>query len=438
LRSPFLVPVVLIFTICLAVPAVGGGGSPRTRRVSVSSSGNQADGFSRGADITPNGRFVVFSSSAENLVPSDDNGFQDVFLRDRKMHKTRRLSITSNEEQSENGDSFDPSISGNGRFIVFTSSAEDLVPADDNGQSDVFIRDRVTGTTRRVSARKDGPEPNGFSEDAKISRNGRFVVFSSEAENLTFNDDNELRDIFIYNRLTRRIRLVSLKSNGNQTGDGDSLFPAVSGDGRRVVFISIDENLVPGDDNMLSDVFLRNRDTGKTKRVNVPTSDAQAEGGGVSRPAISADGRVVAFESSATNLVPNDENTQEDIFVRILPAQRTRRMSLLSNGDEFEGGNCEDAVVSSNGRFVAFESRATNLPGVHLNGDEDVLIRDRRTGSTKLVNRNSAGEQASAGDSSDPAITDGARLVAFTSLSNNLVGEDTNMASDVFLRGPLR
>jgi Tol biopolymer transport system component len=404
--------------------------------VSVSSQGEQADGSSDFPDITPDGRFVVFDSGAENLVANDNNVFRDVFIHNRNTGKTRRVSVTSSGEQSESDDSSDASVSSDGRFVVFTSFADDLVNSDNNTFVDVFIHDRRTGKTRRIS-RKDGAVPDGHSSDPKISGNGMFVVFASDAENLTFNDDNELEDVFIYNRRTKKIRLVSLRSNEAQTADDRSYFPTVSRDGTRVAFVSSDEDLVPGDDNTEQDVFLRNRKTGRTRRLSVSSNGDQADSGS-SRPTISDNGNVVTFESHSTDLVGNDENMQEDIFVHVIATHRTRRVSLLSNGDEFEGGGCEDAVISTNGRFVAFESRATNLPGVHPDSDEDVLIHDRRTGRTRLLNRDSDGNQGGDGDSSDPAISGDGRVVAFESLVEDLVPEDDNTFSDIFVRAPLR
>ena len=250
-------------------------------------------------------------------MPDDTNDQPDVFLRDREKGTTRRVSVGLRGAQGD-GPSFDPAISADGRFIAFVSIASNMVPGDTNGLRDVFIRDRKCGTTRRVSWGRGGAQSDGSSFDPAISADGRFVAFESEATNLVPGDTNDGRDIFIRDRKAGTIRRVSVGPKGAQ-GDRDSENPDISADGRFVVFWSFATNLVPGDTNNLGDVFVRDRKAGTTRRVSVGPNGAQGSGDGEeSEPAISADGRFVAFKSISANLVPGDTNGRSDVFVRIL------------------------------------------------------------------------------------------------------------------------
>jgi Tol biopolymer transport system component len=213
--------------------------------------------------------------------------------------KTRRVSVSSAGAEA-NQPSLNPSISANGRFVAFESDASNLVGSDDNGTTDIFVRDRWTGKTRRVSVSSAGVEGNGRSRNASISADGRFVAFESEASNLVGNDGNPYWDIFVRDRTTGKTRRVSVSSAGVQ-GDGDSQNASISADGRFVAFDSGASNLIGNDGNPYTDVFVRDRTTGKTKRVSV--SSAGAEGNGNSSNAsISADGRFVAFDSEGRTL----------------------------------------------------------------------------------------------------------------------------------------
>ena len=361
--------------IALAVPSMAGTAT-KTKRISLSSTGAQGDGDSRAASISADGRFVAFESSATNLVGNDTNGKEDVFVRDRRTGKTRRFSVSSAGAQGD-GDSRAPSISANGRFVAFRSAATNLVGGDTNASLDVFVGDRRTGKTKRVSVSSAGVQGNSFSESPSISADGRFVAFESAATNLVGNDSNGFRDVFV-----------------------------------------------------------RDRRGGRTKRVSV--SSAGAEGNNESRQAsISADGRFVAFRSDATNLVGNDTNGFRDVFVHNLERGKTKRVSVSSAGAQGKGDSSAPSPMSADGRFVAFDSAATNLVGGDTNGFSDVFVRDRRTGKTRRFSVSSTGAQGN-GDSFAPSISADGRFLAFESSASTLVGGDNNGALDVFVRGPLR
>ena len=280
-------------------------------RVSLGPGGVQANEPSFLPALSRDGRFVAFYSAATNLVAGDTNGVTDVFIRDRQNGSTNRVSIGPGGTQG-NDSSLNPAISADGRFVAFDSFASNLVPGDRNGATDIFVRDRELGTTRRVSVGPGGVQANEASTAAAVSANGRFVAFDFFASNLVPGDDNFARDVFVHDRRAGATRRVSVGSAGS---NGDSFFPAISADGRFVAFVSSATNLVPGDTNNVDDIFVRDLELGATRRVSVGPGGTQGNGPS-SEPALSADGRFVAFESSANTLVPGDTNGATDIFVR--------------------------------------------------------------------------------------------------------------------------
>ena len=286
----------------------------QTVLASVSSDESASNGYTSQSMISANGRYVVFESTADGLVPGDTNGESDVFVRDLQSGTTERVSISSGEAQA-NANSLHSSISADGRFVVFDSYATNLVPGDTNNSSDVFLRDRVAGTTERISVASDGSQADIYSyasagPPATMTPDGRFVVFASYARNLVANDTNQDMDVFVRDRLLGRTERVSVSSTGIQA-NAISMGGTVSRDGRYVAFESKGSTLVPGDLNNRFDVFVRDREVGTTVRVSVSTLGVQ--GNADSYPSmISADGRLVVFNSMATNLVDNE--TQADRF----------------------------------------------------------------------------------------------------------------------------
>jgi Tol biopolymer transport system component len=340
-------------------------------------------------------------------------------------------------------------ISDDGRYVVF-STAEQLVPEDVNGKPDVYRRDRATGTTVLVSVATSGVQGDSGSSLPSISGDGRVVAFNSDATNLLdgnndgVTDTNEKRDIFVRYMETGVTSLVSRA--GNDSGNywsGGSYGVALSFDGRYVAFQSSATNLVPRDTNRLGDVFVHDRRTGKTSRVSVRSDGKQAgrdrTNTGSNAPAISADGRFVAFHSLDTNLVPGDTNRTADIFVRDLKLHRTARVSVGSGEQQANGESLGGLTISADGRFVAFTSLASNLVPRDLNDITDVFLRDRRTGTTTLVSRGIGGRQgddasAVGGAGAGLVLSSGARFLAFSSWAANFVPRDTNDKPDAFVR----
>ncbi len=283
-----------------------------TIRVSVDSNEGQSNGWSYSPAISGDGRYVAFSSRASDMVSGDTNGEIDVFVRDLVAGTTSRVSVDSNEGQS-NGWSGSPSISGDGRYVAFPSDASDMVSGDTNGEEDILVRDLVAGTTTRVSVDSNEGQSNGWSGSPSISGDGRYVAFSSRASNLVSGDTNGEEDIFVRDLVAGTTRRVSVNSNEGQS-NGESYSPSISGDGRYVAFSSDASNLVSGDTNKEYDIFVRDLVAGTTRRVSVDGNEGQSNGWSYS-PAISRDGKYVVFASGASDLVSGDTNGEVDIFI---------------------------------------------------------------------------------------------------------------------------
>jgi Tol biopolymer transport system component len=419
-----------VLTLLATPPGASAG---ITERVSVDSGGTQGNGYSASAAISADGRFVAFWSFATNLVPGDINESADVFVHDRETGTTERVSVGVAGTQG-NGDSFDPSISADGRFVAFWSHATNLVLLDANRffKGDVFVHDRLTRITELVSMNSAGDQANAESTQPSISADGRFVAFVSYASNLVPGDTEGWRDVYVRDRQSRTTERVSVSSAGVQ-GNRDSSEPAISATGRFVTFGSDATNLVAGDTNGYYDVFVHDRQTGITERVSVDSTGT--EGDLPSNPgALSADGRLVVFWSLATNLVAGDTNGATDVFVHDRLTGTTERVSVDSAGNQAAGWSSGTPSMSTDGRFVAFLSAATNLVPGDTNGVFDVFVHDRQTGTTERVSVSNAGNEGDDGSFSVvAALSADGRFVAFQSYATNLVPGDTNGVEDVFV-----
>lgn len=353
---------------------------------------------------------------------------KNIRVYDRQQGQSALVSETMAGQPGQRGSS-QSAISANGRLIAYRSWSSDLLPGDTNNTSDIFLYDRQTGQTTRVSVSSTGQQGNRPSRAPAISGDGRYVAFDSYATNLVAGDVNDAPDVFVHDCQTGATTLISRNSWG-EVGNGWSSAPTISFDGRYVAFYSSASNLVPNDTNEAGDIFVRDRQTGETTRVSV--NSAGQEGNEYSRdPTISADGRHVAFESRATNLVPGDANDKDDIFAHDRQTGRTTRVSVSSAGQEGKGTSYLP-TLSTYGRYVAFWSSANNLVADDTNARSDAFVHDRQTGETMRVSVSSAGNEGN-GDSYAPAISGDGRYVAFASAASNLVAADTNDKIDVFL-----
>ena len=396
-------------------------------RVSLGLGGAEGDGPAEFASLSADGRFVAFDSDATNLVEGDTNARTDVFVHDRATGDIERVSVSSSGAQAAFGSSREPAISADGRFVAFHSTASDLAPGDENSLDDVFVHDRETGETERLSPSAVDFGSTG-SDAVSISANGRFVAFESTYDDLVPGDGNGALDVFVNDRQTGTTERVSVNSAGAEAEEA-SFNAELSADGRLVAFISNSGDLVSGDTNGDPDAFVHDRETGVTSRVSVGDGELQANGGGTNI-SISPDGRLVAFSSFATNLVAGDTNDSADVFVRDRTAETTERISLDSAGGQADADSFLPSV-SADGRLVAFASSANNLGGT-ANAFTDVFLHDRQTGSTALLS-GGVGSAAGDGHSFPPAISADGCFVAFTSGATNLVGGDTNGFRDAFV-----
>jgi Tol biopolymer transport system component len=298
---------IIVAALLMAAATSVSAWTPATiERVSVGPNGVEGNNDSLFPAISAHGRFVAFESDAANLEPNDTNGSSDVFVRDRQTGRTTRVSVGAGGAQG-NRYSGVGGISADGRYVGFYVSPE-------RGFWQSFLYDRETGRTTRLSVGIGGKRANGDVSIAGISLHGRFVVLTSIASNLVPDDTNGEQDVFVHDRQTGRTTRVSVGAGGAQ-GNAGSIGAGISADGRYVTFDSNATNLVPGDTNDLGDVFVHDRQTSRTTRVSVTARGAQAAGGNSANPAISADGRHVAFNSHAANLVRRDTNAAFDIFV---------------------------------------------------------------------------------------------------------------------------
>jgi flagellin-like hook-associated protein FlgL len=347
---------------------------------------------------------------------------------------TTRVSTDSVGNEAMVGQSRAAAISADGRYVAFSSEAVNLVAGDTNGVEDAFIKDTVTGVTTRISTDSAGNQATSSGSIATaISADGRYVAFDSGASNLVAGDTNGQRDSFIKDTVTGVTTRVSTDSAGNQATGAPSYATAISADGRYVAFYSTASNLVGVDTNGQRDSFIKDTVTGTTIRVSTNSMGGQASGGASTVTAISADGRYVAFRSLATNLVAGDTNGQEDSFIKDTVTGVTTRISTDSSGNQGNGYS-RITALSADGRYAAFNSAASNLVAGDTNGQVDSFIKDTATGLTTRVSTDSAGNQATGGPSRVNAISADGRYVAFDSEASNLVAGDTNGTTDSFIK----
>ena len=407
-----------------------------TTLVSVASNGVQGNDHSYFSSISTDGRWVAFTSSANNLVSGDMGFIDDAFVRDRQTGTTDRVNLSS-LGTAGNGYTFFPSISATGRYVAFTSYANNLVPSDTNGAPDIFVRDRQNQTTQRVSVDSGGVEGNDISQYPSISADGRYVAFMSHASNLVPGDTNGVADVFVRDLQSGTTERISVDSLGSQ-GDRESLLTstaALSADGRYVVFHSSATNLVPVDTCIWADVFVRDRQAGTTELVSIDSNGAQGSAGS-GAGAISADGRYVAFQSGSS-LVPGDTNFNQDVYVRDRQSGTTERVSVSTAGVQGNGDTVGLPSISADGTCVVFASNAVNLFPTDTNGSvSDFLLRDRSAGTTERVSVSWSGAQAALYSWNASVSSDG-RYVAFDSDGDNLVPVDTCTGRDVFVRDRL-
>ncbi|WP_203790950.1 PD40 domain-containing protein [Paractinoplanes rishiriensis] len=360
-------------------------------------------------------------------MAGDTNAVADVFVRDLRTRTTSRISVATGGVQADQ-EASEPSISGDGRYVAFSSHATNLASGDTNDRGDIFVRDRREARTTRVSVTSAGAEADNTSHSPAISADGRYVAFVSHAANLVPGDTNATEDVFVHDRQAGTTRRISVSTAGVEANER-SLGPTITADGRYVAFGSFATNLVPSG---ASGVFVRDLRQNHTELASVTSSGVPAGGNLGLNAAISAQGRHVAFYTDAPDVVPGDTNTVQDIFVRDLRADTTSRAGLSSTGLQGDDNSFAPAI-SGNGRFVAFGSFATNLVPGDTNGVEDIFVQDRWTGVTRRVSVSGTNGEGDSVSDSAALSADGTRA-AFVSYATNLVPNDRNRILDVFAR----
>lgn len=414
---------------CMSGVCAGGAWActPITERVSVTVTGGEASGASGRCSLSSTGAVVAFESTAFDLVAGDTNNLKDVFVRDRTAGTTELVSVGL-AGAAANGVSKEPSVSADGRYVAFESEASNLVDGDGNLYADIFVRDRTLGTTVRASVTSAGGEAADYSEGGTISGNGRYVAFHTMAA-LVPEDDNGVSDVYVRDLVAGTIVQASVASDGGQANDS-SQYPSLSADGRYVAFESWATNLVADDLLGWEDVFVRDLETGTTVRASVDSAGDEADDDSVAA-AISGNGAFVAFDSWY-DFVPDDLNFSLDVFVRDLAGGATERASVDAQGGEGDSSS-HDGVLTFDGARLAFWSVATNLVAGDTNALYDIFVRDRTAGTTVRVSVAAGGAQSN-GDSTEACVSSGGAFVGFTSLGDNLVAGDLNSSADVFVR----
>jgi hypothetical protein len=459
-------------------------------RVSLSSAGEQANSDSYSPAISSDGRYVTFVSLASNLVPNDTNNALDVFVYDRQTDATTRVSVSSSGAQTVGGsqppDSTVPSISANGRYIAFLSTATNLVSGLPDASSRVFVRDTQLNTTTVVSVSSSGALANQSSSGPVISADGNSVAFASAATNLAAGDTNNVPDVFVRNRSAGTTTRVSVSGNGAE-GNAASDWPALSADGRYVTFRSSASNLAAGpampdsnifvrdsqasttalvstsavgknvsgavDPSISADgstiaytavtdddypatwqIFVANRTTGAVRQVTFGPSTASFDFSGSVGSWVSTNGRYVFFSSSAYNFVDGDGNRADDVFAfdsqtsTFSLVSASKFLSRTAQGESYTTGG---SALSQQGRYAAFTSAAATLTPGDRNGWPDVFVADRSTGQVEIGSVNSSGEQGN-DYSRYASISNDGNVISFTSWSNNLAPNDTSGYQDIF------
>ena len=440
MRSDLISSGALIGMVVLALASPAGAARPgSTQRVSVGVGDVQADDLSNGGVISADGSTAAFASYGNKLVPGDVNPHFDVFVRDLRTGTTRLVSATATD-----GGAAVPALSADGRFVAYTSRATTVVPGDTNERWDVFVFDGDTGATQRVSVASDGSQAGGGAIGSvvpRISGDGRLVAFQSDSPELVAGDSNGVTDVFVHDRATGSTTRVSTAADGTE-GNAVSQQPSLSLDGSTIAFETLASNLVPGDANAGGDIVVRDLTTGAVSFGALGHDGAQpvaGGSGGTGGPSLNADGTVLAFSSASPVFVPADSNNRGDAFVRDLRTGIVQRVSVTSAGAEVAGVSGVGAI-SADGRYVGFQSEATTLVPGDTNNTLDAFVHDRLTATTERISVDPAGAGGLTiggglpfGSAQVQPAADG-RLVAFLSFATNLVDGDTNGQSDIFVR----
>ncbi len=415
----------------LPAAAEAAGHLPHIGRVSTAADGSQADGDSDAPVVSAGGRHLAFTSRATNLVPGVRDGRYHLYVKDIRTGATDLVDAASDGTPAD-GESYGNSISGDGRYVAFASRATNLAPGRHNTLGpDVYVRDRWTGRTEILTEnRKQEP---ASSSAPSISADGRYVAFDSSRRDLVPYDTNDVEDVFVHDRRSGTTARISVRPDGSQS-TGPSYRPVISADGSRVVFQSIGLGPIDWANPQRPRNYGLYAYDMRTRRIQAAARTYEGAAVEVlSRAGVSPDGRHVFFSSNSAKVVRGDTNDLADTFAVDLHNGTTQRLSLAPDGTQANGPSFSGAVMSADGRHAFFASAASNLVAGDTNQELDLFAHDLRTGRTERINLAHDGAQAD--DSSDDVSVDAAgRIAVFSSRAGNLVPHDTNRVRDVFLR----
>ncbi|WP_285616528.1 hypothetical protein [Kineosporia sp. NBRC 101677] len=443
----------------LAAPAQAAAAKGKTELITKGAGGLAPTGPGAEPSITPNGRYVAFQSTATNLLPKTDSlAHSDIFVRDTKTGKTRKVS-TGLKGAEANGGSSSPDITPDGRYVVFMSAASNLVKNDPDPSTlayEVFHKDLKTGKTTRVTTVKRGPNEHGSEYHPAVSADGQVVVFYSNRADLIKGDTNAVNDVFVWKRATKKITRISVTSTGKQAGAAGAPYDyyagsrdaQISADGKTVVFRSGASNLVKGDTNDVSDVFTHSLTTHRTTRISVGPNGSQATGGipsvheGAGEPTVSDDGKLVVYSAiSLKGLVAEDTGNIRQAYLYNRVTRKTQLAVRTADGgvpgtSGAPGAHVNGATISPDGRFVVFETSGPDLvKGADAGNDTDVFVRDLKAGRNERISVGlKGGEPDKDSGGLNSVVSSGGTKVVFSSDATNLVPDPVFGRDDLYLR----
>jgi hypothetical protein len=397
-----------LITGLVAIALLPASSRCETSQVSVAQNGTQSDGTSVYSAVSGDGQYVAFYSSATNLSDPAGNGSNQIFVKNINTGEVEIASVSSSEIQGT-GSSYAAALSEDGNVVVFASAATNLVAGDSNGVTDIFVRDRSSGTTRRANLASDQSQATGTSSaySLAVSADGRYVLFASSASNLVGAgvDTNSVRDVFLRDMQSLSTQRVSVRADGSQNSGSGCDSPSMSADASVVAFVSDDGSLVDDDSGSNEDVFVKDLASGAVSLISRNTQGVPANAASAA-PAVSGDGRYVAFYSGASDLVPGDTNERSDIFLYDRNSGLTSRISVGFGGAQSNGHSFSPAF-GGNSRYVAFLSMSSNLlaGGKQMMGSYDVYTYDIQTGKIALQSISSEGAE----DNHNDPLDDSAR-----------------------------
>jgi uncharacterized repeat protein (TIGR01451 family) len=396
---------------------------------STSDGGTKGNNVSQQVSISADGTKVAFSSSATNLDPKDTDLNTDVYVKDL-LTGNIALASTNDAGTKGIGNSDNPSLSADGTKIAFESSATNLDPADTGVTEDVYVKDLLTGNITLASSNDSGIKGNSTSGAPTLSADGTKVAFMSDARNLDPSDTDFNMDVYVKDVVTGNLTLASTDGAGIK-GNRISGAPILSADGTAVAFSSSATNLDPADTDAIGDVYVKDLFTGNITVASTDDSGTKGNGSSSAR-SLSADGDTVAFDSNATNLDPRDTDVNKDVYAKDLP---TGNLTLVSTDDAGikANGISEWPSVSGDGTRVAFQSYATNLDSGDTDVSQDVYVKDLPTEDITLASSDRAGIKGN-GNSARPSLDADGTAVAFNSGSTNLLPDDTDVTPDVYVK----